>query len=54
VDINVNKSLAIRAIQADYLMTRFQIGSQILFSGFDDRQNNFRLSAGLVLKLGSH
>jgi len=54
IDINVNKSLAIRAIQADYLMTRFQTGPQIAFSGFDDRQNNFRLSAGLVLKLGGH
>ena len=54
IDINVSKSLAIRAIQADYLMTRFQTGPQIVFSGFDDRQNNFRLSAGLVLKLGGH
>jgi opacity protein-like surface antigen len=53
IDINVSKSLAIRAIQADYLMTRFQTGPQIAFSGFDDRQNNFRLSAGLVLKLGN-
>jgi hypothetical protein len=54
VDINVSKSLAIRAIQADYVMTRFQTGPQIAFSGFDDRQNNFSLSAGLVLKLGGH
>ncbi len=53
IDINVSKSLAIRAIQADYLMTRFQVGPQIAFSGLDDRQNNFRLSAGLVLKLGN-
>ena len=54
IDINANKSLAIRAIQADYLMTRFQTGPQIAFSGLDDRQNNFRLSTGLVLKLGNH
>jgi opacity protein-like surface antigen len=53
IDINLSKSVAIRAIQADYLMTRFQTGSQLFFSGFDDRQNNFRLSAGLVLKLGN-
>jgi hypothetical protein len=53
VDINVSKSLAIRAIQADYIMTRFQVGPQIAFSGLDDRQNNFRLSVGLVLKLGN-
>ena len=54
VDINLNKSIAIRAIQADYLMTRFHPGSQIAFSGFDDHQNNFRISAGLVIRLGNH
>ena len=53
VDLNLSRSLAIRAIQMDYVMTRFQTGPQIFFSGFDDRQNNFRLSAGLVLKLGN-
>ena len=53
IDINVNKSLAFRAIQADYLMTRFEPGTQLLFGGFDNRQNNFRISAGLVLKLGN-
>jgi opacity protein-like surface antigen len=54
IDINVSKSLAIRAIQADYLMTRFQTVPQIFFSGLSDQQNNFRFSVGLVLKLGSH
>jgi hypothetical protein len=53
IDIRLNDTLAIRAIQADYLMTRFRTGPQIFFSGFDERQNNFRLSAGLVIKLGS-
>jgi len=53
IDINLNKSLAIRAVQADYLMTRFKTGPQIFFSGFDQRQNNFRISAGLVIKLGN-
>ena len=53
IDIKLNDSLAIRAIQADYLMTRFKTGPQIFFSGLDDRQNNFRLSAGLIIKLGN-
>jgi hypothetical protein len=52
IDINLSDTLAIRAIQADYLMTRFKTGPQIFFSGLDSRQNNFRLSAGLVIKLG--
>ncbi|HTY60804.1 MAG TPA: outer membrane beta-barrel protein [Acidobacteriota bacterium] len=52
IDINVSKSLAVRAIQVDYLMTRFNAAPQIFFSGLGDHQNNFRFSAGLVLKLG--
>jgi opacity protein-like surface antigen len=50
IDIQVSEHVAIRAIQADYLMTRFETGPAILFSGFDDRQNNFRLSAGIVFR----
>jgi len=53
IDINLSESVAIRAIQADYLMTRFHTGPQIFFSGLDDRQNNFRFSAGIVFKLGN-
>jgi hypothetical protein len=54
IDINLNKSIAIRAIQADYVMTRFHPGPELAFSGFDQRQNNFRISAGIVIKLGNH
>jgi opacity protein-like surface antigen len=50
IDIQVSEHVAIRAIQADYLMTRFETGPAVLFSGFDDRQNNFRLSAGIVFR----
>ena len=42
LDINITKRLAFRLVQADYLMTKHA----------DDRQNNIRLSTGLVLKLG--
>jgi opacity protein-like surface antigen len=51
VDINLNRSIAVRAIQVDYLVTRFKTtSSQVVFSGFDERQNNFRVSAGIVFK----
>ena len=43
LDINANKNLAFRLFQADYVMTRFD----------GETQNNFRISTGLVLKLGS-
>jgi hypothetical protein len=53
IDINLGRSIAVRAIQADYLMTRFKTAPQIFLSGFDERQNNFRLSVGIVIKLGN-
>jgi opacity protein-like surface antigen len=40
LDINVSERIAIRAIHADYLRTRFG----------DERQNNLRLSFGIVFK----
>ena len=42
VDVKVSDRIALRLFQADYVLTRF--GS--------DTQNNFRLSTGLVLRLG--
>jgi opacity protein-like surface antigen len=50
LDINLNDRFAIRAIQADYLMTRFETGPNILFTGLDDRQDNLRISAGIVIR----
>jgi hypothetical protein len=52
IDINVNRSIAIRAFQADYLMTRFNMTPQYVLQGFQERQDNFRFSAGIVFKLG--
>lgn len=49
VDINLSRTVALRVAQADYLMTRFDTGDPFR----DNRQNNFRFSAGFVLKLGS-
>jgi hypothetical protein len=53
VDINLGKNFAIRAFQADYIMTRYKTGTQLAFSGFEERQNNFRISTGFVIKLGN-
>jgi opacity protein-like surface antigen len=42
LDVKLSSHFAIRAVQAEYLMTRFN----------SQRQNNARVSAGLVLRLG--
>lgn len=46
VDIGISPRVAIRVIQADYVYTRFLNGS-------NNRQNNVRIGAGLVFRLGS-
>jgi peptidoglycan-associated lipoprotein len=45
VDFIVNRHFAIRALQADYLLT-------LLPNRTNNRQNNFRLSTGLVFRFG--
>ena len=40
LDVRLSDHVAIRAVQADYFMTRF----------FDERQNNVRLSGGIVFR----
>lgn len=44
LDINISRSVAIRPIQAEYFMTKFS-------DGLNNRQNNFRFGAGIVLRL---
>jgi opacity protein-like surface antigen len=48
VDVNIHRRVAIRAVQAEYLLTRIR-------GVFDEprTQNNLRLSAGIVIRLGS-
>ncbi len=46
MDVNINKSLAWRAFQTDYVLTTFE-------DLRDDRQSSFRLSTGLVWKIGN-
>jgi opacity protein-like surface antigen len=48
VDIRLSNAVALRLIQADYLMTRF--GSSSDFN-LKDRQDNVRLGAGLVFRI---
>ncbi|MCL6564998.1 MAG: porin family protein [Acidobacteriia bacterium] len=48
VDVNVHDRVAIRLIQADYVLSRFEG-----FSGQTENQHNARLSFGVVFRLGS-
>jgi len=50
LDVRVHRHLAIRIIQAEYLMTRFQDYS----TGMTASQNDMRLSAGLVFRFGGN
>lgn len=44
-DIKLNKNVAWRVVQADYLLTKFRDGD-------NDRQDNFRAATGLVFRFG--
>jgi peptidoglycan-associated lipoprotein len=46
VDMAITPHLALRAVQADYFLT-------LLSNGTNNRQNNLRLSTGLVFRFGS-
>ena len=47
VDLNVNRHVAIRLVQTEYLLSRFTG-----ISGSREIQNNTRISAGIVFRLG--
>jgi outer membrane protein OmpA-like peptidoglycan-associated protein len=47
LDINFNKHIGVRMVQADYLLTKFTDGK-------NNEQNNVRLSTGLVLHFGGN
>jgi len=46
LDVNLSEHFTLRAIQGDYFLTQFENGS-------NDRQNNFRLGLGLIIKFGA-
>jgi outer membrane protein OmpA-like peptidoglycan-associated protein len=50
LDIKVRRHLAIRVIQAEYLMTRFENRN----TGANGTQNDMRLSSGIVFRFGGH
>ena len=45
LDIGVARHFAVRAFEADYYLTHFA-------NGFNDRQNNLRISAGVIFRFG--
>ena len=51
LDIHVTDNVSIRAIQADYLMTRYDEGRT--FTSSADSQHNMRLSFGVVFRFGN-
>jgi hypothetical protein len=59
VDYVIGHRLAIRLIEADYVVTRFRelgvdpVTGQVSFSGSHRTQNNARASMGIVLRFGS-
>jgi opacity protein-like surface antigen len=45
IDFTVSRHIAIRPVQAEYFLTKFS-------DGLNNRQNNFRYSAGIVFRFG--
>ena len=45
LDVGLTRHIALRAIEADYYLTRFA-------NGINDDQNNLRLAAGLMIRFG--
>jgi peptidoglycan-associated lipoprotein len=45
LDISITRHMAVRALEADYFLTRFN-------NGVNDHQNNLRLAAGIVIRFG--
>jgi opacity protein-like surface antigen len=45
IDVRVSRHIAVRPLQAEYFLTKFPDGN-------DNRQNNFRYSAGIVFRFG--
>lgn len=52
LDITLHRHIALRLFQAEYLMTRFKDSS--VLAGQTERQNNLRLSTGIVVRFGGH
>jgi len=51
-DIKLNKKISIRAVQAEYLYTRFGNECGLSICGNNNNQNSFRLKSGIVIAWG--
>jgi outer membrane immunogenic protein len=47
LDIALTRRIALRALEADYYLTRFD-------NGVNDHQNNLRIAAGLIIRFGGN
>ena len=45
LDISLTRRIALRALEADYYLTRFD-------NGVNDHQNNLRIAAGVIVRFG--
>lgn len=45
LDLRVSRHFSVRPVQAEYFLTKIP-------DGLNNRQNNFRLSAGIVYRFG--
>jgi outer membrane immunogenic protein len=45
LDIEITRSIAVRAFEADYYLTRFD-------NGVNEHQNNLRIEAGVIIRFG--
>jgi opacity protein-like surface antigen len=52
-DIQLSKRISLRAIQAEYLYTRFGNSCNLSFCNGNNSQNSFRLKSGIVIGWGS-
>jgi opacity protein-like surface antigen len=46
LDIRLSRRIALRALEADYYLTRFD-------NGVNDHQNNFRIAIGVIIRFGA-
>jgi outer membrane protein OmpA-like peptidoglycan-associated protein len=52
LDVNVSKHISLRTVQAEYFMTNFSAPPSAPSGSSVNRQNNFRLSTGIVFRFG--
>jgi opacity protein-like surface antigen len=53
MDVPLNKKLALRLVQAEYLYTRFGNSCAFIYCSNNNNQNSFRLKSGIVLSWGA-